>query len=88
MSEQFLCWLMVFFFSSLQVNFTEKDYHEVFDKEKIVYLSADSPNILEKLSDDQVYIIGGLVDHNQYRVGFQRIKYGDYKEIKKWSLSF
>ncbi|XP_063446695.1 tRNA methyltransferase 10 homolog A-like [Mytilus trossulus] len=49
------------------VNFTENDYHEEFDKDTIVYLSGDSPNVLEDLSDDHVYIIGGLVDHNQYK---------------------
>ncbi|CAG2230206.1 RG9MTD [Mytilus edulis] len=52
---------------SMVVNFTENDYHEEFDKDKIVYLSGDSPNVLEDLSDDHVYIIGGLVDHNQYK---------------------
>ncbi|VDI70122.1 tRNA (guanine9-N1)-methyltransferase [Mytilus galloprovincialis] len=49
------------------VNFTENDYHEEFDKDKIIYLSGDSPNVLEDLSDDHAYIIGGLVDHNQYK---------------------
>ncbi|CAG2230208.1 RG9MTD [Mytilus edulis] len=51
----------------IEVNFTENDYHEEFDKDKIIYLSGDSPNVLEDLSDDHVYIIGGLVDHNQYK---------------------
>ncbi|XP_076072482.1 uncharacterized protein LOC143044384 isoform X2 [Mytilus galloprovincialis] len=54
-------------YKNWDVNFTENDYHEEFDKDKIVYLSGDSPNVLEDLSDDHVYIIGGLVDHNQYK---------------------
>ncbi|XP_071131500.1 tRNA methyltransferase 10 homolog A-like isoform X1 [Mytilus edulis] len=54
-------------YKNWDVNFTENDYHEEFDKDKIIYLSGDSPNVLEDLSDDHVYIIGGLVDHNQYK---------------------
>ncbi|XP_052070726.1 uncharacterized protein LOC127709299 [Mytilus californianus] len=54
-------------YKNWDVNFTENDYHEEFDRDQIVYLSGDSPNVLEDLSDDHVYIIGGLVDHNQYK---------------------
>jgi tRNA (guanine9-N1)-methyltransferase len=46
----------------------ENDYYEEFDKEKITYLTSDSPNVLDDLSDDHAYIIGGLVDHNHHRV--------------------
>ncbi|VDI49395.1 tRNA (guanine9-N1)-methyltransferase [Mytilus galloprovincialis] len=54
-------------YKNWDVNFTENDYHEEFEKDKIVYLSGDSPNVLKDLSNDHVYIIGGLVDHNQYK---------------------
>jgi tRNA (guanine9-N1)-methyltransferase len=34
----------------------------------LVYLSADAEEELETLRDDEVYIIGGIVDRNRYKV--------------------
>jgi len=43
---------------------TEKSLTEYFSsmKEKLVYLTPDSPAPLEELNNDKVYVIGGLVD--------------------------
>ncbi|XP_011408846.1 PREDICTED: tRNA methyltransferase 10 homolog A-like, partial [Amphimedon queenslandica] len=49
------------------VHFHEKKYLDVFEQKDIVFLAAESPNILTELSDDKVYVIGGLVDHNRYK---------------------
>ena len=51
-----------------QMNFQQEDYQDIFEKEDIVYLSSESPNLLDTLSDGKVYIIGGLVDHNHHKV--------------------
>ncbi|XP_017868630.1 PREDICTED: tRNA methyltransferase 10 homolog A [Drosophila arizonae] len=49
------------------------DYHfdrthtELFDKQKMVYLTCESDTILEKLLPGYTYVIGGLVDHNHFK---------------------
>lgn len=35
---------------------------------QLVYLSADSNNELETLSENEIYIIGGIVDRNRFKV--------------------
>ncbi|GIY85937.1 tRNA methyltransferase 10 homolog A [Caerostris darwini] len=49
------------------VNFNSLPHTEVFKKEDIVYLTSDSPNVIDKLDNDKVYIIGALVDHNRLK---------------------
>ncbi|KAG7397371.1 tRNA methyltransferase 10 [Phytophthora boehmeriae] len=46
---------------------SSKCYMELFKKESLVYLTADSPNTITKLSRDKVYIIGGIVDRNRLK---------------------
>ena len=33
----------------------------------LVYLTADSPNVLSEVSADDIYIIGGIVDRNRHK---------------------
>lgn len=37
------------------------------DKEKIVYLTPDTDDVLETIEADKVYIIGGIVDKNRFK---------------------
>ena len=45
-----------------------RSYLEVFAERRasLVYLSADSPHELAALSDDDVYVVGGIVDRNRH----------------------
>ncbi|POM69072.1 RNA (guanine-9-)-methyltransferase domain containing hypothetical protein [Phytophthora palmivora] len=46
---------------------SSKSYMDLFKKDSLVYLTADSPNTISKLSRDKVYIIGGIVDRNRLK---------------------
>lgn len=50
------------------INIRTEHYSEVVAKEDLVYLTSDSPNVLEELDQNKAYVIGGLVDHNHHKV--------------------
>ncbi|KAH7817711.1 putative tRNA methyltransferase 10 [Monocercomonoides exilis] len=45
----------------------KESFIDVFDKDKIVYLTSDSPNEIVQFDPNEVYIIGGMVDHNRLK---------------------
>lgn len=55
-------------YENWDINFHSRDYLEVFPKEKLIYLTSESDNVISQLEDDKIYIIGGLVDHNFHKV--------------------
>ncbi|EHB14878.1 Mitochondrial ribonuclease P protein 1 [Heterocephalus glaber] len=43
---------------------TEKSYVDLFPKNNIIYLTADSPNVMTTYKHDKIYIVGSFVDKN------------------------
>jgi len=50
-----------------KVTLKQDSYIDVFNKADLIYLTADSPESLEKLETGKVYIVGGLLDHNRLK---------------------
>ncbi|KAF8821807.1 tRna (guanine(9)-N(1))-methyltransferase [Cardiosporidium cionae] len=45
----------------------QEDYTLIYPPSSVVYLTADSEQVLESLDKDKVYVIGGLVDRNRHK---------------------
>ncbi|XP_046682441.1 tRNA methyltransferase 10 homolog A [Homalodisca vitripennis] len=54
-------------YQNWDVYFHEENHINIFDKKDLVYLTSDSENVLSKLDETKVYVIGALVDHNQHK---------------------
>ncbi|XP_041646110.1 tRNA methyltransferase 10 homolog C [Cheilinus undulatus] len=54
-------------FARLLITSTHRHYIDMFPHEQLVYLTADSPNVLRKFDHSKVYIIGALVDRSIQR---------------------
>lgn len=50
--------------SRLMVTCTDQKHVQTFPREQLVYLTADSPNVLRTFDPSKVYIIGALVDRS------------------------
>ncbi|XP_028655774.1 tRNA methyltransferase 10 homolog C [Erpetoichthys calabaricus] len=51
----------------LLITATEKTHVELFSRDKLVYLTADSPNVLRTFDHDKIYIVGSMVDKSIQR---------------------
>ncbi|XP_076167671.1 tRNA (guanine(9)-N(1))-methyltransferase Trmt10A isoform X2 [Ptiloglossa arizonensis] len=49
------------------VKFHTESYLNIYPKDKIIYLTSESEDIIDHLEHDCVYVIGGLVDHNSHK---------------------
>ncbi|XP_013805495.1 tRNA methyltransferase 10 homolog C [Apteryx mantelli] len=48
----------------LLITVTDQCYTNVFPKDKIIYLTADSPKVMKTFDHDKIYIIGSMVDRS------------------------
>ena len=50
------------------IHIKPEHYSEFIQKEDLIYLTSDSPNVLKEIDESKAYVIGGLVDHNHHKV--------------------
>lgn len=50
------------------VDMYKDPYITLYNKDQLVYLTADSEETLDTFESDKIYIIGGLVDHNRLKL--------------------
>ncbi|NXX76735.1 TM10C methyltransferase, partial [Urocolius indicus] len=48
----------------LLVTVTDQCYTEIFPKDKLVYLTADSPKVMKTYDHNKIYIVGSMVDRS------------------------
>lgn len=46
----------------LLITVTDQCYTEIFPKDKLIYLTADSPKVMKAFDHDKIYIVGSMVD--------------------------
>uniref|UniRef100_A0A1I7S554 tRNA (guanine(9)-N(1))-methyltransferase n=1 Tax=Bursaphelenchus xylophilus TaxID=6326 RepID=A0A1I7S554_BURXY len=65
------------------VHVHEEPLEKTFDSSEIVYLTSDSDNTLEQLNENDVYVIGGLLDHNRYpEASLKRAEANNWRHAK------
>ncbi|NWY67840.1 TM10C methyltransferase, partial [Erithacus rubecula] len=48
--------------NKLLITVTDQCYTEIFPKDKLIYLTADSPKVMKTFDHDKIYIVGSMVD--------------------------
>ncbi|XP_078533606.1 tRNA methyltransferase 10 homolog A isoform X2 [Lissotriton helveticus] len=49
------------------IYFQSEHYMKLAKTEDLIYLTSDSPDVLDELDETKAYVIGGLVDHNHHK---------------------
>lgn len=49
------------------LKYTKDNFLDSIDREKVIYLSGDAEEEMEEFDESKIYIIGGLVDHNNFK---------------------
>ena len=55
-------------FDQYPILFSEQPIDQLYPKERLVYLSPNADEILTDMNEEQIYVIGGLVDESVRKV--------------------
>lgn len=68
---------------NLPINVHEKSYTDIFDKDRLVYLSPDAKSYLKEYDPNAVYVIGGFVDLGRtIPISLSKAKVNNIKVVK------
>jgi len=70
-------------YKNWDINLKSESLIELFEPSNVVYLCAESENLLSTFDDSKTYVIGGFVDHNAHKgLAYERAKAAGFQHAR------